>query len=155
MKLIKSLFIIILFLFFPHVPFLYSSEIDITSDKMQVFESEGLVVFTGKVFGVRGDLKVWCDQMYVYYTTTQEGKREVSKVVALGKVIIEKGKWKAYAGKAVYFKNQEKLVLEETPKVWHDKNLVEGDIVTIYFNEEKSEVLAKDQGRVRARVYFE
>jgi lipopolysaccharide export system protein LptA len=122
---------------------------------MQVFESEGLVVFTGKVFGVRGDLKVWCDQMYVYYTTTEEGKREVSKVIALGKVIIEKGKWKAYAGKAVYFKNQEKLVLEETPKVWHDKNLVEGDIVIIYFNEEKSEVLAKDQGRVRARVYFE
>jgi|UniRef100_A0A7V5K1R1 lipopolysaccharide export system protein LptA len=155
MKLIKIPFIISFFLLLIFVPVLYSSEIDITSDKMQVFESEGLVVFTGKVFGVRGDLKVWCDQMYVYYTTTQEGKREVSKVIALGKVIIEKGKWKAYAGKAVYFKNQEKLVLEETPKVWHDKNLVEGDIVTIYFNEEKSEVLAKDQGRVRARVYFE
>jgi lipopolysaccharide export system protein LptA len=155
MKLIKISFIISFFLLLIFVPVLYSSEIDITSDKMQVFESEGLVVFTGKVFGVRGDLKVWCDQMYVYYTTTQEGKREVSKVIALGKVIIEKGKWKAYAGKAVYFKNQEKLVLEETPKVWHDKNLVEGDIVTIYFNEEKSEVLAKDQGRVRARVYFE
>jgi lipopolysaccharide export system protein LptA len=155
MKLIKIPFIISFFLLLIFIPVLYSSEIDITSDKMQVFESEGLVVFTGKVFGVRGDLKVWCDQMYVYYTTTQEGKREVSKVIALGKVIIEKGKWKAYAGKAVYFKNQEKLVLEETPKVWHDKNLVEGDIVTIYFNEEKSEVLAKDQGRVRARVYFE
>jgi lipopolysaccharide export system protein LptA len=155
MKIIKISFIISFFLLLIFVSALYSSEIDITSDKMQVFESEGLVVFTGKVFGVRGDLKVWCDQMYVYYTTTEEGKREVSKVIALGKVIIEKGKWKAYAGKAVYFKNQEKLVLEETPKVWHDKNLVEGDIVIIYFNEEKSEVLAKDQGRVRARVYFE
>uniref|UniRef100_A0A7V4N4T3 Lipopolysaccharide transport periplasmic protein LptA n=1 Tax=Thermodesulfobacterium geofontis TaxID=1295609 RepID=A0A7V4N4T3_9BACT len=155
MKLIKFSFIISFFLLLIFVLALYGSEIDITSDKMQVLESEGVVVFTGKVFGIKGDLKVWCDQMYVYYTTTQEGGREVSKVVALGKVIIEKGKWKAYAGKAVYFKNQEKLVLEETPKVWHDKNLVEGDIITIYFNEEKSEVLAKDQGRVRARVYFE
>jgi len=155
MKILKLLSTIVFFLLLMLVPTLYSSEINITSDKMQVFESEGVVVFTGKVFGVKGDLKVWCDQMYVYYTTNQQGKKEVSKVIALGKVIIEKGKWKAYAGKAVYFKNQEKLVLEETPKVWHDKNLVEGDIVTIYFNEEKSEVLAKDQGRVRARVYFE
>jgi len=155
MKIFKFLSIIGFFLLLMLVPTLYSSEIDITSDKMQVFESEGVVVFTGKVFGVKGDLKVWCDQMYVYYTTNQQGKREVSKVIALGKVIIEKGKWKAYAGKAVYFRNQEKLVLEETPKVWHDKNLVEGDIIVIYFNEDKSEVLAKDQGRVRARVYFE
>jgi lipopolysaccharide export system protein LptA len=155
MKILKFLSIIGFFLLLMLVPTLYSSEIDITSDKMQVFESEGVVVFTGKVFGVKGDLKVWCDQMYVYYTTNQQGKREVSKVIALGKVIIEKGKWKAYAGKAVYFRNQEKLVLEETPKVWHDKNLVEGDIIIIYFNEDKSEVLAKDQGRVRARVYFE
>ncbi|AEH23473.1 OstA family protein [Thermodesulfobacterium geofontis OPF15] len=155
MKILKFLSIIGFFLLLMLVPTLYSSEIDITSDKMQVFESEGVVVFTGKVFGVKGDLKVWCDQMYVYYTTNQQGKREVSKVIALGKVIIEKGKWKAYAGKAVYFRNQEKLVLEETPKVWHDKNLVEGDIIVIYFNEDKSEVLAKDQGRVRARVYFE
>jgi len=155
MKFKNFFFIISFILFFIHLSLLWGTEINITSDKMQVFESEGLVVFTGKVLGVKGDLKVWCDQMYVYYTTTPQGKREVSKVVALGKVIIEKGKWKAYAGKAVYFRNQEKLVLEETPKVWHDKNLVEGDIVIIYFNEEKSEVLAKDQGRVRAHVYFE
>ncbi len=131
-----------------------ASEINITSDKMQVFENEGIVLFTGDVFGVRKDLKIWCDKMYVYYTTTSEGKKEVNKLIALGRVVIEKDQWKAYAGKAVYFKDQEKLVLEENPKVWHGKNLVEGDIVIIYFNENKSEVLAKDQGRVRARIYF-
>jgi len=146
--------ILVLFLLFSFVFCSEASEINITSDKMEVFESEGLVVFTGKVFGVKKDLKVWCDKMYVYYVTTPEGKKEINKIVALGKVIIEKGKWKAYAGKAVYFKNQEKLVLEETPKVWHDKNLVEGDIVIIYFNEDRSEILAKDQGRVRAKVYL-
>ncbi|RKX62009.1 MAG: hypothetical protein DRP34_04825 [Thermodesulfobacteriota bacterium] len=154
MKLIKILFLICLILIFIFIYSLNASEINITANKMEVFESEGVVMFTGKVFGVREDFKVWCDRMYVYYTTTQEGKKKINKIIALGKVIIEKGKWKAYAGKAVYFKNQEKLVLEETPKVWHDKNLVEGDIVIIYFNEDKSEVLAKNQGRVRASVYF-
>ena len=154
MKLIKILFLICLILVFIFIYSLKASEINITANKMEVFESEGVVMFTGKVFGVKEDFKVWCDRMYVYYTTTQEGKKKINKIIALGRVIIEKGKWKAYAGKAVYFKNQEKLVLEETPKVWHDKNLVEGDIVIIYFNEDKSEVLAKNQGRVRASVYF-
>jgi len=152
MKLIRILFSICLIFIFIYP--LKASEINITANKMEVFESEGIVMFTGKVFGVREDFKVWCDRMYVYYTTTQEGKKKISKIIALGRVIIEKGKWKAYAGKAVYFKNQEKLVLEETPKVWHGKNLVEGDVVIIYFNEDKSEVLAKNQGRVRASVYF-
>ncbi|MCU4139090.1 MAG: Lipopolysaccharide export system protein LptA [Thermodesulfobacteria bacterium] len=154
MKLIKILFLICLILVFIFIYPLNASEINITANKMEVFESEGVVMFTGKVFGVKEDFKVWCDRMYVYYITTQEGKKKINKIIALGRVIIEKGKWKAYAGKAVYFKNQEKLVLEETPKVWHDKNLVEGDIVIIYFNEDKSEVLAKNQGRVRASVYF-
>ncbi|HEA84042.1 MAG TPA: lipopolysaccharide transport periplasmic protein LptA [Thermodesulfobacterium geofontis] len=153
MKLTGIFSIIFIFLIFATI--INASEINITSDKMQVFESEGLVLFTGNVFGVKGDLKVWCDKMYVYYTTTQGEKREIKKIIALGRVIIEKGKWKAYAGKAVYFRNQEKLVLEETPKVWHDKNLVEGEIVIIYFNEDKSEVLSKGEGRVRAHVYFE
>ena len=154
MKLIKILFLIYLIFIFIFIYPLNASEINITANKMEVFESEGVVMFTGKVFGVREDFKVWCDRMYVYYITTQEGKKKINKIIALGRVIIEKGKWKAYACKAVYFKNQEKLVLEETPKVWHDKNLVEGDIVIIYFNEDKSEVLAKNQGRVRASVYF-
>ncbi len=143
-----------LFLLFSFFTCVMASEINITSDKMQMFENEGVVLFTGNVYGVKGDLKVWCDKMYVYYNTDSKGKKEVSKIIALGRVIIEKGQWKAYAGKAVYLKDQEKLVLEENPKVWHGKNLVEGDVVIIYFNEDKSEILAKGQGRVRAKVYF-
>lgn len=153
MKLVKNFLIILIFLI--PLSVFGASEINITSKKMEVFENEGLVVFSGNVFGVKEDLKVWCDKMYVYYSTTKEKKRQVNKIVALGKVIIEKGKWKAYAGKAVYFKDQDKLVLEEVPKVWHNKNLVEGDIVIIYFKEDKSEVLSKGEGRVRAYVHFE
>ncbi|MEM3560933.1 MAG: LptA/OstA family protein [Nitrososphaerota archaeon] len=131
-----------------------TSQIDISADKMEVFDSEGLVVFTGKVFGIKENFKIWCDKMYVYYGISSGGERQINKIIALGKVIMEKGKWKAYAGKAVYFRDQEKLILEETPKVWHDKNLIEGDIIIIYFKEDRSEILAKDQGRVRATVYI-
>ncbi|WP_028840774.1 lipopolysaccharide transport periplasmic protein LptA [Thermodesulfobacterium hveragerdense] len=130
-----------------------ASEVSVTANKMEVMESEGIAVFTGKVQATRGDMKVFSDKLYVYYAN-QEEKKNVTKVVALGKVVIYKGKWKAYAEKAVYYKDQEKLVLEDNPKVWYDKNLIEGDIVVIYFNEDRSEFLSKNEGRVRAKFYL-
>ncbi|MCS7150230.1 MAG: LptA/OstA family protein [Caldimicrobium sp.] len=127
-------------------------EINITSDKMEVFEDEGLAVFTGKVFAQSKEIKLWADKLYVYYVKG-ETKRNIQRVIALGRVKIERGKWRAVAGKATYFRDQEKLVLEEMPKVWHDDNLVEGDLVFVYFNEDRSEVFSREGGRVRVRFY--
>ncbi len=127
-----------------------SGDINITADKMEVLEDEGIAIFTGKVYAEEKDLKLWCDKLYVYYTKTEKG-REIQKGVAVGKVRIEKGKWKASAGKASYFKPEEKLILEDQPKVWYENHLVEGDIVIVYFNEDRSEVLSKG-GRVRAVI---
>ncbi|MCX7613616.1 MAG: hypothetical protein N2Z40_05290 [Caldimicrobium sp.] len=127
-------------------------EINITSDKMEVFEDEGLAVFTGKVFAQSKEIKLWADKLYVYYVKG-ETKRDIQRVIALGRVKIERGKWRAVAGKATYFRDQEKLVLEEMPKVWHDDNLVEGDLVFVYFNEDRSEVFSREGGRVRVRFY--
>jgi len=129
-------------------------EINITADKMEVLESEGLVVFTGHVKAIKKDLKVWANKLYVYYNKNK-GQRNIYKIIALGQVIIKKQGWKGYCDKAVYFKDQNKLVLEGNPKVWYKNDLVEGDIITVYFNEDRSEVLAKGEGRVKVYLHEE
>lgn len=135
----------------------FSKEINIDADKMEIFEDDGVAVFTGRVFAQTKDLKLWADKLYVYYTkgnnTKGDAKRDIQRVIALGKVKIERGNWKAVCGKATYYRDQEKLFLEETPKVWHDENLVEGDLIIIYFNEDRSEVFSKEGGRVRVKLY--
>ncbi len=131
---------------------LFAKEININSDKMEVFEDDGLAVFTGKVFAQTKDIKLWADKLYVYYIKG-EAKRDIQRIVAIGGVKIEREKWKAVAGKATYFKGEEKLILEENPKVWHEKNLVEGDLIIIYFNEDRSEVFSRSGGRVRVKIY--
>ena len=128
----------------------FCDELNILSNKMEAFENEGLVVFTGDVIATKKDFKLSCDKMYVYYATDANGKKHIKKIIALGRVIIETKKWKAYADRAVYFKDQEKLVLEKNPKIWYGENLVEGDRVIIYFNQDKSEIFAENRGRVRA-----
>jgi len=129
----------------------FAKEIKISADKMEVYEDDGLAVFKGKVYAETKDMKLWADTLYIYYVKG-EAKRDIQRAVALGSVKIEKGPWRAVAGKATYFKTQEKVILEENPKVWHEKNLVEGDLVIIYFNEDRSEVVSKEGGRVRVKI---
>lgn len=153
---IKFLFVILAF-FFLQVEFALTKEINIDADKMEIFEDEGVAVFTGKVYAQTKEMKLWADKLYVYYlkgnNTRGDTKRDIQRVIALGKVKIERGKWKAVCGKATYYRDQEKLFLEETPKVWHEENLVEGDLIIVYFNEDRSEVFSKEGGRVRVKLY--
>lgn len=152
MKTFKIFFLVALFLAMPLWNSSIAKEININSDKMEVFEDEGLAVFTGKVFAQTKDLRLWADKLYVYYVKG-EGKRDIQRVIAIGSVKMERDKWKAVAGKATYFKGEEKLILEENPKVWHENNLVEGDLIIVYFNEDRSEVFSRSGGRVRVKIY--
>lgn len=147
---VLSIVVFLLFFYFSG----FCGEMNISAQKMEILENEGIVAFSGNVYAVKDDLKLWCDKLYIYYSQNSTSKnREIKKLVAIGRVIIEKGEWKAYAGKAVYFKDTETLVLEDSPKVWKGKTLIEGDIVKIYFNEERSEVISKGEGRVRVNLY--
>ncbi|QJA06935.1 hypothetical protein FVE67_09105 [Thermosulfurimonas marina] len=125
--------------------------IDIRSDKMEVLEDQGLAIFTGHVVARKGDLHLWARKLYVYYSTAN-GTREVKKLIALGEVRIEKGQWRSLSGKAVYFRQEDRLVLEDHPRVWHGKDEVRGDLVIIYFRENRSEVLSRGRP-VEAYVY--
>lgn len=148
--LIFFIFTLIAILFFPRD--LFGREIEINADRMEVFEDEGLAVFTGKVFAKSRDLRLWTEKLYIYYTRGEK-RREIQKLIALGGVRIERDKWRSVAGKATYFRDQEKLVLEDSPKVWYEDNLVEGDLIVVYFKEERSEVFSKEGGRVRLKIY--
>ena len=154
----NSLFFVFLIIFSVFWFFISASgfcgEMNISAQKMEILENEGIVAFNGNVYAVKDDLKLWCDKLYIYYSQNSPSKnKKIKKLVAIGRVIIEKGEWKAYAGKAVYFKDTETLVLEDFPKVWKGKTLIEGDIVKIYFNEEKGEVISKGEGKVRVNFH--
>ncbi|MCS7199033.1 MAG: lipopolysaccharide transport periplasmic protein LptA [Caldimicrobium sp.] len=152
MKMLLILAFPLCFLILTSVNLFSSKEINITSDKMEVYEDSGVAVFTGKVYAQTRDIRLWADKLYVYYVR-RETKRDIQRLIALGRVKIEKNKWTAVAGKATYFRDQERLVLEDMPKVWHEDNLVEGDLIVIYFNEDRSEVFSREGGRVRVRIY--
>ena len=63
---------------------------------------------------------------------------QVDRIEASGKVVIDKSDGKATCGRAFYYKDEEKLVLTESPVAWQDGTKVEGAKMTMFLKEERS-----------------
>ncbi len=126
--------------------------ITIKSDRMEVLQNQKVVVFSGHVVAQKKDLTIYADRLLVYYDQ-KEGKREVRKLVALGQVKITKDDWIARAGKAVYFKNLEKIVLEDRPQIWQGDNTVKGARITLYLNEDRYVVESEANEKAEAVIF--
>ncbi len=70
----------------------------------------------------------------------------VTRIEAEGGVRMVQDGRRAVADRAVYERAEEKVVLTGNPKVWEDKNVVSGREITVFLDEDRSEV--KDDVRV-------
>ncbi len=128
--------------------------IQIKSDKMEVVDKSGTVLFTGQVRATRGDMVINSDSLKVFYKQVdQEGKKVIREIRAVGHVRITRGDMIATGKKARYLKPQEKLVLTGDVQVWQGKNRVSGHQVVLFLNEDRSIVEKGPGGRVEAVVY--
>ena len=106
-------------------------------------------IFEKSVVLTRDNMVIRADRMIVYFKKDSPGKSEKSSgdsfgqqvdvVDAQGHVIIEKEDGKATSGRAVYYKDQEKVVLTESPVAWQNGTRVTGTQMTIFLKEEESE----------------
>ncbi|NPA48746.1 MAG: lipopolysaccharide transport periplasmic protein LptA [Thermodesulfobacteria bacterium] len=131
---------------------LAKTPITIKSDRMEVLQNQKIVVFSGNVVAKKANLTIYADRLLVYYDA-KDGKREVKKLVAIGHVKIHKDDWIARAGKAVYFKPQEKIVLEDDPQVWQGDNTVKGARIILYLNEDRYVVESKPNKKAEAVIF--
>ncbi len=125
----------------------------IHSERMEVLQAQQVVVFTGEVKAQKKDFTLYADRLVVYYRKDEKGKREVTKMIALGHVKIVKGAWLAQAGKAVYFRKGERIVLTENPRVWQGDNVVRGEKITLYLKEDRSVVEAGPGQEAEAVIF--
>ncbi len=139
-----------------------SEAIRITSEKMEVKDQKGTVVFTGNVVAKKGDLTIYSDVLEVFYAKKraksgasqgEKGGRKLKKIVAKGHLKIVQGKRRASAKEAIYYKPQEKIVLLKDAMIWDGSNTIKGDKITLYVNENRSVVESSGKDRVEAVVY--
>ena len=110
-------------------------------------------IFEKSVVLRREDMVIRADRMTVFFKKDEPGNSEnpsneqssddsfgqkVDVVEAQGHVIIEKEDGKATSGRAVYYKDEDKVVLTESPVAWQNGTRVTGSRMTIFLKEERS-----------------
>lgn len=137
--------------------------IHIEADRMESFERQSEVLFSGRVEATQGDIVLHADTMRVNYQSAQGGKqkgasrsRRVDKLFAQGNVkVVSKAGWVATGKTMDYFAVDRKAVLIGDAKVWQDNNLVTGNRIVLYLDEGKSVVESDpQQGRQRVKAFL-
>ncbi|MBW2265192.1 MAG: hypothetical protein JRF28_03340 [Deltaproteobacteria bacterium] len=137
------------------------SPVHITSNRVNSDQKGRWVEFTGNVTATQDDGVITADSLKVYYKPS--GGRSattsaIEKMIAQGnvKIIFDNRSKTAIAQKAVYTANDKVLVLSGgTPKIWSDKNVIQGKKITLFQEENRTVVEGSKQKQVEATFYTE
>ncbi|MEZ4345834.1 MAG: LptA/OstA family protein [Nitrospirales bacterium] len=123
----------------------------ITSNTMTASSEKNQAVFKGAVKLVQGDLIVYSDIMTVFFkekphspstpfppSENRESAKEIHLIEARGHVRIFKGENRATSEHALYYKQEEKVILRGSPVAWQEGTKISGPKMTMYLRENKS-----------------
>jgi lipopolysaccharide export system protein LptA len=118
---------------------------------MEAFKKEGLVIFTGNVVAKQENSVQTADRMEVYLD--DKGER-VLRIVSTGNVrIVTEDCRTGTSRRAEYYDDDQRLVLVGEAKVWQEDNVVTGERIVMFLADDRSEVEAGPQGRVKSVFY--
>ena len=143
----------------------------VISQKMTFKNQQSQAVFDGAVVLTRGTLVVYSDRMVVSFRNQEvgtdskkavEGKgpsspakgpdtvsnRAVTQIEATGRVKIERDAGNATCQKAVYYRDEDKIVLTGDPVAWDKGTRVSGQRITMFLGEDRTVV----EGGSRVRI---
>lgn len=129
----------------------------IRSNSLEIDNRKRVVSFTGSVEAKKEDMLIRCQKMLVHYKDTAQDKAsegkgfKIDRIVATGDVKIDRAEGgTATADEAVYYEDEEKIVLQGRPVVKQGEDYVEGSIITLFLREDRSVVEGGGEQKVRA-----
>jgi lipopolysaccharide export system protein LptA len=126
-----------------------SQPIDITSDIVEAYWKENLIVFKGNVIARQKDIVIYADS--VEAVIIEDGKG-IEKVIAGGNVKIQQGLRVANCQKAVFYNVEQKVVMTGDPKVSEGDNIVSGDEIVFDIEKNRVDVRGGPSGRGKAKI---
>ncbi len=139
-----------------------NAPIRIKSNKMIVLDKKNEIIFKGDVFASQGNMTIEADTLTVKYK--KEGKnsynfssnstnRRIKEISAKGHVKITNKSITALSDYALFLKNKNVIILKGHARIIKTNNQIQGDIITIYLNQNKSIVSAQKGNKVEAIIF--
>ena len=134
--------------------------VHIVSDRLEAYQQKQQVIFIGRVVAKQGELTIRADRMTIFYLEDGPAEaggndpgRSIKQIDVEGDVRIIHKKTLATGRHAVYYGNENKLVLTGKPRVQQDKSFIQGDKITYFLDSEKSIVEGGPSGSVEATIF--
>jgi outer membrane protein assembly factor BamD len=124
--------------------------IDITSDTVETYTKENLILFKGNVMARQKDMVIYADSLEAVILDDGKG---IERVIAGGNVKIQQGLRVANCQKAVFYNLEKKIVLTGDPKVSEGDNTVSGEEIVFDIEQNRIEVKGGTSGRGKVRIY--
>ncbi len=124
--------------------------IEITSDRVETYTNENLIVFKGNVVARQKDMVIYADTVDAVIVGDGKG---IERVIAGGNVRIQQGLRTANCKKAVFHNIEKRVVLTGDPKVWEGEQTISGDEIIFDIDQNRMEVKGGSGGRGKARVH--
>jgi len=126
-----------------------SQPIDITSDKVEAYWKQNLIIFRGNVIARQKDMVIYADSLEALIIEDGKG---IERVIAGGNVKIQQGLRVANCQKAVFYNLDQKVILTGDPKVSEGDNIVSGDEIIFDIDKNRVEIKGGASGRGKAKI---
>ena len=143
--------------------------IHIMSDRFDAYTEKKLAVFSGNVVVKQGDTTINADEFRLYYKKGSAGEKKtgqfmspgsvqsgnIEKIEAKGNVTIKQKEKTVTGGLAVFFNDEQKIIITENPVMKDGENEIRGDTIIFFMAENKGIVKSSQNQRVTATIYPE
>jgi len=123
--------------------------IDITSDRVEAYAKDNLIIFKGNVMARQKDIVIYADSIEAVMI---EGAKGIERVVAGGNVKMQLGHRVANCQRAVFYNLDQKVVLTGEPKLIEGNNVISGDEIVFDIERNRIEVKGGTGGRGTVRI---
>jgi lipopolysaccharide export system protein LptA len=142
----------------PDKIFKSDSPLHIGSDRMEVSQNDKTITFEGHVVVQQDDLTITGKRMKVFAAgadkKAQPGMMDkIDRIEVEGDVKISQRDKVATSDKAVYYHQEQKIVLIGSPSVSQGKDMVQGRLITLYVAQGRSVVEGGQENPVQAILH--
>jgi lipopolysaccharide export system protein LptA len=123
--------------------------IDITSDTVEANQKTNTIVFKGNVVAKQEDTTLYANTLTVFY---DEKTKKLKEIVATGNVKVVRLERRATSQKATFDQDKNEVTFDGDAVVREGANVIRGERITYYVEEERSVVEPAKGGRVSTSI---
>ena len=148
--MIKNIFFI--FLIFLYSTSSFANKIKIISDKLEIVRSKNVSIFSGKVYALEDNIKIWSDELIL---TSSKDEKTIKRINAKNNVKILREELSIIGDEAVYDPLKNELTVIGEVKVSENDNIILCDEIIIDLENSSSIMKSEPTKRVEAIIITE